>query len=64
MKVGSLSVGLTYHRSLPGTLLHDIVTLILTAVPFFLSLYLATTGLCAGKGRVPNIVVLLVDDKY
>jgi hypothetical protein len=52
------------HPDLRGHLLHRIATLILTAVSIVLSVDAGNTALGAEKRSVPNIVLILADDKY
>jgi hypothetical protein len=47
-----------------GYLRHRIAILTLTVVSVVLSLDSARTGICAEKRSVPNIVIILADDKY
>jgi len=51
------------HRRLTGSLLHGIATLVLTACVPCLSTCLMNKAHSAEKRRVPNIVLIMIDDK-
>ena len=44
--------------------LHRITTFMLASLPVFLSMFSGNKANCAEKQSAPNIVVILMDDKY
>ena len=58
------SVGYGSSHNLLGNLLHRIATLILITIAVALSIDSGNIGLCADKPSVPNILLILADDKY
>ena len=58
------SVGCDSSRNLLRQLLHRITTLILTIAAATFSIDSDKNGICAEVRSVPNIVLILADDKY
>ena len=50
------------HRRLAGSLLHRIATLVLTACVPYLSIHPVKQARSAEQPRVPNIVLIMIDD--
>jgi hypothetical protein len=59
-----LQIQIHTSGKLLGTLLCCIETLILAILPATLSICAVNTGMCDDKKSVPNIVLILADDKY
>lgn len=56
------SVGCSFRQELAGSLLRRTTPFLLATAPLFLSIGSWTTGYCADKRDLPNLVVILIDD--
>jgi hypothetical protein len=64
MFIRSSSLWISYSNDLLGHLLHRITTLIFITCAICLLIGTGQIGICAEKRRVPNILLIVADDKY